>query len=56
MEVNFIEIREDNNAQLYYIDQHFICLVMLPSFESFELNSDDEAIARGRTFNLIFSE
>ena len=28
------------------MDQHFICLVILPSFERFELNSDDDYCER----------
>ena len=37
IKVNFIETRDDNNAQLYHIDQHSICFVMLLSFEDFRI-------------------
>ena len=40
--VNFIETRDDDNVQLCCIDHRFICLVVLPSFESFELSSDED--------------
>lgn len=52
-QVNFIEIRDHNNAQLYYIDQHSICFVILYSFENWIPTMTRRRKTRG-TYNLSF--